>query len=130
MRAARKQRLSLPADVPVYWVDLVAGMTLRADNPFTADWLRHVVDDGSLFFELWGAEAARLGWTAMDLFGVHPAAPAARIDLLGMVPLLCGGAVRNLTAGAALIARPTNSMLTYRRKDMTGAAVLWAQRWR
>jgi hypothetical protein len=126
MRAARKPRLALPVDLPADWADLVAGMTLRIDNPFSTEWLRQIIEDGALFFELWGAEATRLGWSAVDLFGVHPAAPAARLDLLGMVPLLRGSTVRGLTTTVATIAAPTGSILTYRRKDMRGAVLLWA----
>ena len=34
----------------------------------------------------WPAEAARLGWTDLDLFGVDADRPYTRIDQLGLVP--------------------------------------------
>jgi hypothetical protein len=49
-----------------------------------------LVDDAEVFLARWGEAAHLLGWTALDLFGVHPAAPAARFDVMGLLPLLRG----------------------------------------
>ncbi len=40
-----------------------------------------------------GHAAQPLGWTALDLFGVHPLAPASRFDAMGLFLLIQGGAV-------------------------------------
>src|SRR4051794_18353018 len=45
-------------------------------------WQRALADAGS-FFALWGDTAERLGWTADDLFGLHPTAPLSRMDCMG-----------------------------------------------
>jgi hypothetical protein len=31
-----------------------------------------LIDDGGKFLDRWGVEAARLGWSALDVFGAHP----------------------------------------------------------
>ena len=46
-----------------------------------------------LFLDRWGSEAAVLGWRTEDVFGIHPAAPSARYDAMGLVPLIGGGEV-------------------------------------
>jgi len=72
----------------------------------------------------WGQTAHQLGWTAADLFGVHPVAPAARFDVMGLFPLLHGGAVIALTEDAATIRRQSGATLTYPRSDRTGAVCI------
>jgi hypothetical protein len=43
----------------------------------------------------------KFGWTALDLFAVHPIAPVARFDKMGLVLVICGGEVVALTTGSA-----------------------------
>jgi hypothetical protein len=80
-----------------------------------------VLSDAENFLSRWGAAAHALGWTALDLFGVHPTVPAARFDVMGLVLLICGGEVIALTASSATIRRRSGAVLTYRRGDQTGA---------
>jgi len=57
---------------------------------------RQAVEDGRRFLAAWGEQAAALGWTARDLFGLHtpPAKPApnyrrlSRYDETGRLQLL------------------------------------------
>jgi len=67
-------------------------------------WQRALADAGS-FFALWGDTAERLGWTADDLFGLHPTAPLSRMDHMGLVWLLKGERVVRLTATEARLGR-------------------------
>jgi hypothetical protein len=87
-----------------------------------------LVADGTLFLDRWAADAERLGWTTLDLFGVHPVAPAARYDVMGLVPLINGGAVVQLTEATATIERSRLSRLTYRRTKPVGAVPIWEAR--
>jgi hypothetical protein len=76
---------------------------------------REAVDDGSRFLGQWGEQAEALGWTAEDLFGLHPTAPLARYDSMGLVWLLRGRKVVALTATAATIRTATGITLSYRK---------------
>ncbi len=93
------------------------------------DWLAPdrwavMLSDAESFLGRWGDTAHQLGWTALDLFGIHPVAPAARFDVMGLLPLLHEGAVIALTEDAATIRRSSNALLTYRRGDQAGAVCI------
>ncbi len=72
------------------------------------------------FMDDYAAEAAAHGWTAIDLFGVHGLAGAARVDSCGalMLPLL-----KNVTALTAETI--TFGPLTYRRRAMPESVLVW-----
>jgi len=59
------------------------------------------VNDAGLFLDAWGKEAARLGWTADDLFGLDPVGPMVRYDRMGLLWMLQGNDVVELTATMA-----------------------------
>ena len=88
------------------------------------DWLQ-LIDDGERFLEQWGAQAASLGWRAVDIFGVHPRAPSARYDAMGLVPLIRGGTVVAIEASRATIRSPGGGLLTYLRLQRAEAVVVW-----
>ena len=93
------------------------------------DWLAPdrwavMLSDAESFLSRWGTVAHQLGWTALDLFGVHPIAPAARFDVMGLFPLLHGGAVIALTEDVATIRRSSNAILAYRRGDQAEAVCI------
>ena len=56
-----------------------------------------------------------LGWTALDLFGVHPAKPWERLDDMGLVPLLQGRRITALAESWAAISAHGGGEPTYRR---------------
>jgi hypothetical protein len=58
------------------------------------------------------------------LFGVHPDAPAARFDVMGLIPILNGATVLTLTDSTATMRRPSNAILTYRRGGRADAALI------
>ena len=58
----------------------------------------------------WAAEAARLGWTELDL----------------VVPLLNGSRIVEMTADAAILETPGGARQSYRRKtDQPGRVPVW-----
>lgn len=81
------------------------------------------VTDAKRFLAQWGEQAAALGWTEADLFGLHepPAKPhpsyrrLSRYDCTGLCWLLQGQPVIALTATVAAIRMPTGNALTYRK---------------
>jgi hypothetical protein len=80
------------------------------------------VADGARFLAQWGEQAATLGWTPRDLFGLAeiPERPApsyqrlSRYDQTGLVWLLQGRRVVTLTKDTAVI-ETANGTLSYRR---------------
>jgi hypothetical protein len=75
-----------------------------------------LVADAAAFLAAWGKTAVDLGWTTFELFGAHVNAPYARLDALGLVALLNGNPVNELTAERAVIRAPSGAVLVYRRK--------------
>jgi hypothetical protein len=85
---------------------------------------RQCVEDGSKFLARWGEQAESLGWTSVDLFGLHtpPEKPhpsyrrLSRYDETGLCWLLQGREVVALTADTASIRNlETGAITTYRR---------------
>ena len=62
------------------------------------------------------AEAASLGWEALDLWGCHSDKPYQRLDCAGLVWLLTGNEVIDLTAGTATIRTRAGATQTHRRR--------------
>lgn len=91
---------------------------------------RQLIEDGHRFLETWDQAAIRLGWGTFDLFGVHAQAPATRFDVIGLVPLIRGGAVTDLVERRATILMPSGSQLTYLKRRNRGAVAVWAARTR
>jgi hypothetical protein len=81
------------------------------------------LDDGHHFLWVWGGQAEALGWTAADLFKLHPVPSAphptysrlSRYDCTGLIWLLQGRRVVALTESAAAIRNPTGNITVYRR---------------
>jgi hypothetical protein len=85
-----------------------------------------LIRDAKAFLAQWGAEAARLGWTTEDVFGLHAAAPNARFDCMGLVPLLNGREVTSIAADKATIATASGATITYcRHRPYDGAVAAW-----
>lgn len=117
----------LPAGLPDEWRHGLAEIcVMPSPEYFPPQRWQQAVGDGFAFLSRWGLEAARLGWTATDLFGASPSEPWARVGMLGLVPLLDGGAVVALDASAATIETTSGSRLRYRRHvSPDGRVRLW-----
>ena len=112
--------------VPSEWAEGFARLDLmKPPAGFDRGRWRQLIDDGGRFIDRWAATAAATGWSASDVFGLHPDAPAARYDGMGLVPLICGGEVIAIEAGHATIRTLGGACLTYylRRQANTGVPV-------
>ncbi len=109
--------LAVPDGVPEAWVQGVCDLLAMPPHPAWKedDW--HTLQEDALrFLQKWAGQARRLGWEALDLFGVHPTAPTARFDCMGLVPLLRGRAVLALTDDSAAIKTASGGSLTFRQR--------------
>lgn len=103
------------------WHAILAGLKERA----APDWVmpdrwETLLHDAERFLDRWSSTAQALGWTALDLFGVHPTRPAARFDVMGLLLLLHGDEVIALTAEGASIRRPSEAVLRFSRPSPGG----------
>lgn len=110
---------------PAQWYAILEG--LKAREP--VEWLsaerwQLLISDAEKFLPRWGSAAHSLGWSALDLFGVHPLAPAARFDVMGLLPMLHGAAILTLTDSAATLRQRSGSTSTYRRPTQAGAVLV------
>jgi hypothetical protein len=78
---------------------------------------QQALDDGRTFLALWSRQAEALGWTAHELFGLHPTAPSSRLDQMGLIWLLRGRPVIALTATEAVMRSHSGATLTYRKRN-------------
>jgi hypothetical protein len=86
---------------------------------------QQAAEDGRQFLAAWGERADALGWTAQELFGLHPV-PAkphpsfqrlARYDSTGLVWLLRGRPVVGMTAESAVIRTASGGTVIYRKNN-------------
>src|SRR5258706_12181903 len=93
---------------------------------------RRAVEDGQQFLATWGSQAAALGWTAEELFGLHepPSDPhpsynrLSRYDCTGLISLLSGNPVVALTTDTAAIQHGSGSVTNYRKERKPGLGPL------
>ena len=112
--------------VPAAWMTGVARLrTMPRPARIRLDDWRRIVADAARFLDGWGAQAAALGWSTLDLLGCHPTHPIERIDCAGLVLLLRGDEVAAITADAARLTTPGGAHLTYYRRPRPGAVPLW-----
>jgi hypothetical protein len=98
------------------------------DHVDAADW-QQAIEDGRRFEAEWGSKAQALGWTDADLSQLHepPQRPhpsyrrLSRYDCTGLIWLLQGRPVIELTETTATIRAHSGATLTY-RKIKTGAS--------
>lgn len=118
---------SLPEDALASWHSGVAVMQVM-DPPldFSATrWTRACLDAAALL-EMHGLELLTMGWTATDVFGLHPKAPGAAVRCYGLALALDGGKVMKLTAEGAGIVRPSGAILQFRHGGGRPAVPAWA----
>jgi hypothetical protein len=103
--------------VPLDWIHPIERLLEPLAEPGWSrpDWLemqaalRHFLDGH-------GQAAAKLCWTAKELFGMAPPpASAVRIDQRGLVTMLHRGAVVKLDAAQATVRCPDGTLQTFRR---------------
>src|SRR5262249_53013401 len=111
--------------VPPPYAPIVAALERRCpDHIDTSDW-RLAVANSRRVLAQWGEQAAGLGWTGRDLFGLASASekPApnyrrlSRYDKTGLIWLLNGRPVVALTNTTAAIKNATGAVTVYRRHN-------------
>ena len=120
--------LHCPPGVPEAWTQGVADLLARScPASCPAERWEALREDSYTFLQFWAARALGLGWTALDLFGVHPATPWARFDAMGLVALLNGARVAALSDNEAVIEKPNGARLTFRRRGQVPdeACLIW-----
>ncbi len=118
-----------PPGVPEAWAQGVADLfTMAPPTPYTVERWMGLREDSYRFLSGWAEQAHRLGWADFEVFGVHHTHPWARLDCMGLVPLLQGREVVALSEGQATIKTVEDRVLTYRRKNgprPDGVCLLW-----
>ena len=97
-------------------------LTSRCPDHVNVGRWQQAVEDGKRFLARWGEQAEALGWTARDLFLLaqvpdkpHPSyCRLSRYDQTGLVWLLVGRAVLELTEHTATIQTPHGHLTYYR----------------
>jgi hypothetical protein len=105
--------LAIPlGSIPALYADTFFGVLAEPPADVPRERWHCCIRDAVEFVDRWGEKAARLGWSAEDLFGLHPAAPMAQYDRMGLLWMLKGEHVVALTA---IGARLSGGLTYYRR---------------
>ena len=117
------------AGVPREWAEGFSRLDCtKPPSGFPLPQWRQIINDGGLFLDQWAHQAAALGWTALDVFGVNPANPAVRYDGMGLVPLIRGYRIIAISADRTRIETPSGNVQTYRLCPRPDAVALWQLR--
>ncbi|MFC4271593.1 hypothetical protein GQF03_17490 [Sneathiella chungangensis] len=81
---------------------------------------RQFIEDVERFMTDWAEKAHALGWTAVDVFGLHPEAPTHRPDSAGLIWLLSGHEVAAMSGSEAVIKISGNRTQTFHRRAQGG----------
>ena len=115
------------ACIPPAWIKgwaILQTMPRPADMP-QQRW-EQIINDTGHFLDSKGVEALALGWTDLDLFGVHPKGPYKAIYYAGLVSLLNGRPVITITADTATVDCGKGVRQTYSRcPAKPGQIPLW-----
>jgi hypothetical protein len=87
-------------------------------------WIRIRRDTGRLVEGVWARRSLTLGWTVADLFGCDQRAPWHRLDRAGLVLLIGGHEIVELTAHDAALRTRTGSVLRFRRRPPASPPVI------
>ena len=107
----------------------IAGVAILQRMPllpgFSPGRWRTMVQDCASLLDQWGAEMHRLGWSAVDGFGVHPWACGGAVQCYGLGILLNGKSVTELTSTKATIDCLGGVCQSFTRRSATGAVPIW-----
>jgi hypothetical protein len=122
--AARGRKI--PPSPSPDWAEALAALSIcrRLEGFSQQRWTRLLID-AERFVEQWGDRASELGWSLLNVFGVHCQAPEARYDVMGLGPLIGGGEVVSLTRTHATIRTPTGASLSYLKGSTKDAVPIW-----
>ena len=121
---AKAVLLAVPPGVPEQWVQGVADLlTMARPAPWPEDRWAALCEDSFAFLRNHGAEAVRLSWDMLDIFGIDSRAPLARYDAMGLVVLLHGRRVVELHADGAVIQNLRGQRTSFTRHPAPSARV-------
>jgi putative DNA primase/helicase len=103
----------LATDIPASYAQQFRALQAACPADVSSERWQLCLGDARRFFGKWGRKAHKLGWTAHDLLGLHPTAPLARHDEMGLLWTLRGQSVVDLGARAAKL----SGGLTMRRRS-------------
>lgn len=116
----RAAHLEFDAGFPRAWAEHLAKLIV-ADPPgdFSPTRWQAALDGALAFADQWAVEAHRLGWSVSEVFGLHPTAPAARVDCRGLAWLLGDGSqiVAMARSGAEIRTRSGGRHQFYRPRQ-------------
>ena len=98
--------------VPAIYASRFARLQAQPPAEVPRDRWHQFINDAGLFLDPWGRQAEALGWRPEELFGLDPDAPMARYDRMGLIWMLHGETVIDITATAARL----SGGLTFYRK--------------
>ena len=87
--------------VPALYASEFARLQAHAPAEVPRDRWHQFINDAGLFFDRWGRQAEALGWRPDELFGLDPVAAMARYNRMGLIWMLHGETVIDITATAA-----------------------------
>ena len=125
---SRAALIAMPNDVPEAWMQGISDLPVMPPHPaWTDDGWKVLQQDALRVLQDWAAQAHRLGWEALDLFGVHPTKPTVRMDCMGLVLLLKGRPLVAITDDSAAIKAVSGGSLTFRRRAVAEAerCLIW-----
>lgn len=112
--------------LPREWAEGLAKLcTMPPPAGYTPRRWSRLVNDAGRFADRWAAQAAGLGWSVLDVFGVNPRAPDARYDGMGLVPMLNGAEAVAILPGAARVGMGSGGELIYLRRPRVEAVAVW-----
>jgi|APSaa5957512535_1039671.scaffolds.fasta_scaffold117459_1 hypothetical protein len=98
------------AGVPREWAEGFARFCTMPRHPdFSEQRWQCLIDDAGRFLDRWAVQVAAMGWTTLEVFGVHSGKPDVRIDLKGLVPCIGGREVIAVSADSATIQTPSGA---------------------
>jgi hypothetical protein len=114
--------------IPREWAEGIAKLDPNyppADVP-ARRWLVFISDCGQFLGGAFAAQAAALGWTALDIFGCDRDRPFAWIDQTGLLWLFNGKRLIAMSDNTATLETNTGARQTWRRKPTEpGRALPW-----
>jgi hypothetical protein len=116
-----------PANVPADWVAGLERLNTMA-CPISVEGKRwsQLQEDAKRFVDAWGGHAAALGWSALDIFGCHPALPSCRQDCMGLVWLVAGAEIRAMSTEVVTLRRSSGSLRRARKSAVIyGRTLAW-----
>jgi hypothetical protein len=113
--------------IPRAWAEGFAALcSMPTPTGFRPGRWHRIVDAAGVFIDRWAAEAARRGWTDLDVFGCNPDRPDARFDAMGLVLLLDRCEITSIDELGADLVTNTGARQRFRRRPLPADTIaLW-----